>query len=99
MKQNGAVEVTTFHLVRHKTLNDFITENRDIDVWLRARSGFRSRHIFQDDSGRVHDLIFWDKETQGINSMKKLMEVFATSNVHALINQRTVNWFVQSVFS
>ena len=98
MIQNGAVEVTTFHLARNKTLNDFIAENRDIDTWLRARPGFRSRHIFQDDSGRVHDVIFWDKEIHGTNSMKKLMEVFATSNVHALINQRTVNWFVQPVF-
>lgn len=98
MKQNGAVEVTTFHLVRNKTLSDFISENRDIDTWLEARPGFRSRHIFQDDAGRVHDLIFWDKEEQGINSMKKLMDVFADSNVHALINQRTVNWFVQPVF-
>ena len=98
MKQNGAVEVTTFLLARNKTLSDFIAENHDIDSWLRLRPGFRSRHIFQDDTGRVHDLIFWDKEIQGINSMKKLMEVFAASNVHGLINQRTVNWFVQPVF-
>lgn len=98
-KQNGAVELTTFHLVKSKTLDDFILENHDIDIWLRARPGFRSRHIFQDDSGLVHDLIFWDEEVQGIESMNKLMDVFADSNVHALINQESVNWFVKPAFA
>lgn len=99
MVANGAVELTSFLLVKNKTLDDFIVATRDIHVWLKNRPGFRSRHTFQDDSGRVHDLVFWDKELQGIKSMQKLMEVFADSPVHSLINQRTVKWYVKTTFS
>ena len=97
--KNGAVELTSFHLVKNKTLDDFIAATRDIHVWLCKRPGFRARHLFQDDAGRIHDLVFWDKESQGVKTMQKLMEVFADSPVHLLINQRTVNWCVTPVYS
>lgn len=99
MVTKGAVELTSFLLVKNKTLDDFIAATQDIHVWLSKRAGFRNRNTFQDDSGRVYDLVFWDKESQCINSMHKLMEEFGDSPVHALINQRTVNWCVTQVFS
>jgi len=99
MIANGAVELTSFFLTKNKTIEDFIAATQDIHLWLSKRTGFRARQTFQDDSGRIYDLVFWDKESQGIKTMHKLMEVFAESPVHGLINQRTVNWSIQPVFS
>lgn len=99
MIANGAVEFTSFFLIKNKTLDDFIAATKDIHVWLSKRAGFRARHTFQDDAGRIYDLVYWDKESQGVSTMQKLMQVFADSPVHSLINQRTVNWCVQPVFS
>ena len=99
MIADGAVELTTFMLVKNKTLDDFIAATQDIHVWLSKRTGFKKRHTFQDSSNRIYDLVFWENESQGIKSMEKLMDVFSESPVHALINQRTVNWCVTPVFS
>lgn len=98
MITDGAVELTSFMLVRNKTLVDFIAATKDIQVWLSKRAGFRRRHTFQDDSGRIYDLVFWDKEVQGVKAMEKLMTEFSDASVHAMINQRTVNWCVTPVF-
>ena len=99
MVQSGAVELTIFLLVKNKTLDDFLETTQEIHIWLSKRTGFKERKVFQDDSGRVFDLVFWDKESQALNTMHKLMEKFADSDVHGLINQRTVNWCVTPVFS
>lgn len=99
MQVNGAVELTSFFLVKNKTFDDFMEATQDIHVWLGKRKGFRGRHAFQDDAGRIYDMVFWDTKTQGVKTMEKLMQVFADSPVHRLINHRTVNWCVQPVYS
>ena len=98
MTADGAVELTSFMLEKNKTLADFILATQDIHVWLSKRAGFRRRHTFQDDSGRIYDLVFWDKKVQGVKAMEKLMVVFPDASVHSMINQRTVNWCVTPVF-
>lgn len=99
MIADGAVELTSFLLTKNKTLNDFIETTQDIHVWLSKQTGFRRRHTFEDDSGRIYDLVFWTKESQGIKAMHDMLEIFAASPVHKMIDQRTVNWCVQPVFS
>ncbi len=96
-KLNGALEHTSFMLVKGHNLKDFIKTNRDIDVWLKQQPGFRSRHIFQDEDGRVYDLVYWDSVNQGRSASQRLMKNFAESPVHSMINHKTVGWHICAV--
>lgn len=93
----GAIEFTSFKLIQGKSINDFIEVNHDIDRWLKKQKGFRSRHISQNEDGLVLDILFWDTEKDGKNSCSKLLNIFADSPIHKMINQRTVSWFVAPV--
>ena len=93
-----AIEITTFKLMRGHTCADFIEANADVDAWLRQQPGFKSRRIAQRSDGVVVDTLLWHSSTQAESAMHRLMDELRDSPVHALINQRTVDWTVADVF-
>jgi hypothetical protein len=96
-KDRGAVELTILRLKDGFDLKDFIQVNKPIDKWMNKQPGFRARYMFLGSGERIFDLLFWDEEDQGHEAMSRLMEVFADSEVHAMIDQRSVDWFVAGV--
>lgn len=92
-----AIEITTFQLVRNKTLSDFVAANADVDAWLLQQKGFRSRRIAQGTDGVVVDMLIWTTVDAAHHAARKLMSELRNSPVHAVIDQGTVNWQVSTV--
>lgn len=93
-----AIEVTTFKLKRGLTIEDFLTANTDVDVWLLKQPGFVSRRIAQRDDGVVVvDVLVWKSVADGEDGAARLMVELADSPVHAAIDQSTVDWTVSAV--
>ena len=40
-----AMEITTFYLADGVTMNDFLTANADVDVWLQRQPGFNQSTV------------------------------------------------------
>lgn len=95
---NEAIEITTFKLTKGCTCDDFVAANIDVDEWLARQSGFQSRRIAQRNDGVVVDMIIWNSSEEAVSAMHRLMEELRDSPVHALLDQRTVNWTVSPVF-
>ncbi|MCE4554399.1 hypothetical protein [Pelomonas cellulosilytica] len=93
----SALEITTFRLVKGKTLTDFIAANRDVDAWLLRQPGFRSRWIAESDDHEVVDVLLWASSAAARDAMGRLMVELGESPVHALIRQATVSWTVCEV--
>ena len=92
-----AIEITTFQLVRNKTLSDFIAVNADVDAWLLQQKGFKSRRIAQGSDGVVVDMLIWTTADAAQRAATKLMRELRNSPVHAVIDQSTVSWQVSTV--
>jgi hypothetical protein len=92
-----AIELVTFHLVPSATFAGFVAANRDVDAWLRGQPGFRSRHIAQQDDGRIVDLLFWENAALARAAMHRLMDALRDAPVHAFIDGASVTWAVAKV--
>lgn len=92
-----AIEITTFKLVPTCTVMKFVAANKDIDAWLAKQPGFRSRRIGALDDGSVVDVLLWDSAKHGKDAADRIVEETKSSRVHALINQRTVQWQIAEV--
>jgi hypothetical protein len=92
-----AVEVTTFRLVGELTMADFIEANHDINVWLRGQKGFKLRRTWEDGQGKVVDMLLWASAADGHRAARGIVIEMATSPVHAVIDQSTVNWSISAV--
>ena len=95
IQKSEAIEVTTFKL-QGCSIDEFITANQEIDVFLKRQIGFRSRKLFE-INGLIYDLLIWDSEQNGTNAMHKLMVELSHSPVHKMINQQTVSWNITTV--
>jgi hypothetical protein len=93
----GAVELTTFRLNKGLTARDFIAANEDINVWLKGRPGFISRHICQRSDGTIVDMLLWASAEDGAQAAEGIVTDMAGSPVHAAIDQSTVEWSIASV--
>ena len=93
----AAIELVTVHLVSSATFADFVAANGDVDAWLRAQPGFRSRHIARQDDGRIVDLLFWENAAMARAAMHRLMDELADAPVHGLIDGASVTWAVATV--
>ena len=91
-----AVEVTTFKLKRH-SCTAFVVANADIDAWLKRQPGFLSRRIAERDDGSIVDMLIWASAEDGRRAASGIMTEMAHSSVHAMIDQRTVDWTVAPV--
>ncbi len=91
-----AIEVTTFKLI-NTTFPRFITANASIDQWLKLQPGFRSRRMAQRSDGTVVDMLLWDTVEQGEEAAARIMTETAASQVHAMIDHRTVDWDVSEI--
>jgi hypothetical protein len=91
-----AIEITTFKLRRH-SCSEFVAANAEIDDWLRRQRGFRSRRIAERDDGAIVDMLIWDSVADGEAAMRRLMEELRHSEVHSMIDQRSVSWTIASV--
>jgi hypothetical protein len=96
--QPGGLEMTTFKLEKGKTYQDFIAANEDVDVWLKKQFGFQSRHIPQKPDCTIIDAMIWNSQADGTNAMHNLMNKFAGSPVHDVIDQETVCWNIYPVY-
>lgn len=95
--KSQAVEITTLKLNGY-SLNEFIEANRtDIDGWLRKQQGFQSRHIFETKDKTVMDIVFWNTATQGTAAMRRIIKETSNSQVHLMIDHRTVSWNIYGV--
>lgn len=92
-----AIEITTFQLVRNKTLSDFIAANADVDAWLLQQKGFKSRRIAQGTDGVVVDMLIWTTADAAHRAATTLISELHNSPVHAVIDQGTVSWQVSTV--
>ena len=92
-----AIEVTTFKLRRGKSCAEFVAANADIDEWLRRQRGFISRRIAERDDGVIVDMLIWTSAKDGERAASRIMTEMAHSPVHAMIDQRTVDWTVAPV--
>lgn len=90
----AAVEITSFRLRRPASLADFVQANAEVDVWLRRQPGFRWRGIAQRQDQVVVDMLLWASAAEARDAMQRLMQELGDAAVHALIDQRTVNWSV-----
>lgn len=86
-----AVEITSFKLIGC-SCEEFINANAEVDVWLRRQPGFRSRRIAKQDDGTIVDVLIWDSVNNAVDSANRLMVELADSEIHAMIDQRTVSW-------
>ncbi|WP_136616357.1 MULTISPECIES: hypothetical protein [Mesorhizobium] len=91
-----AIEVTTFRL-NGQSCTQFIAANADIDAWLRRQHGFLSRRIAERDDGTIVDMLVWASVEAGRNAASGIMTEMGHSPVHAMIDQRTVDWTVAPV--
>jgi hypothetical protein len=91
-----AIEVTTFRL-NGQSCTQFVAANADIDAWLKRQPGFRSRRIAERDDGTIVDVLVWASVEAGRNAASGIMTEMGHSPVHAMIDQRTVDWTVAPV--
>jgi hypothetical protein len=91
-----AIEVTTFRL-NGQSCTEFVAANSDIDAWLKRQPGFRSRRIAERDDGTIVDVLIWATEEDGRNAAGGIMTEMGHSPVHAMIDQRSVDWTVAPV--
>lgn len=91
-----AIEVTTFRL-NGQSCREFVAANADIDAWLKLQPGFRSRRIAERDDGAIVDVLIWATEEDGRNAASGIMSEMGHSPVHAMIDQRSVDWTVAPV--
>lgn len=91
-----AIEVTTFRL-NGQSCAEFVAANADIDAWLRQQPGFLSRRIAERDDGTIVDVLIWASAEAGRNAASGIMTERGHSPVHAMIDQRTVDWTVAPV--
>jgi hypothetical protein len=91
-----AIEVTTFRL-NGQSCTQFVAANADIDAWLKRQPGFRSRRIAERDDGTIVDVLVWASAEAGRNAASGIMTEMGHSPVHAMIEQRTVDWTVAPV--
>jgi len=96
MKKSEAVEITAFKLKGY-TCDQFIAANQEIDVFLKRRTGFISRRIFQKTDRTIVDMLIWDTVKNGTESMHRLMDELSDSIVHDMIDQSTVEWNINQV--
>lgn len=98
MKEIAAIETTSFKLEKGYDMNDFIKVNENIDPWLKLQPGFRSRHMAETGGGKIVDMLIWDSSKQGTESMHRLLDEFADSPIHSMIDQSTVDWGILPVY-
>ncbi|QND63363.1 hypothetical protein HB777_05190 [Mesorhizobium loti] len=91
-----AIEVTTFRL-NGQSCTQFVAANADIDAWLRRQPGFLSRRIAERDDGTIVDVLVWASVEAGRNAASGIMTEMGHSPVHAMIDQRSVDWTVAPV--
>ncbi|MFY3384083.1 hypothetical protein [Paracidovorax sp. MALMAid1276] len=91
-----AMEITTFQLVKGKTIKDFIAANVDVDAWLQKQPGFILRRICEGRDGWVIDMLLWKSARDGQRAAAGIMTKLSGSPVHAAIDQATVDWTIQT---
>lgn len=91
-----AMEITTFQLVKGKTIKDFIAANFDVDAWLKKQPGFILRRICEGKDGWVIDMLLWKSARDGQRAAAGIMTELSGSPVHAAIDQSTVDWTIQT---
>ena len=96
IKPAQALELTTFKLNGY-TAQQFIKANGAVDEFLFRQKGFRSRTIIELNDGLIADILTCDSVADGRHAMHKLMIELANSEVHAMINQSTVDWNITSI--
>lgn len=89
-----AIEITSFSLSKGLTIDDFITANADVDIWLAKQPGFILRRISQRKDGTVIDMLLWDTTEDAEKAARGIVTELANSPVHAAIDQSTVDWSV-----
>lgn len=95
--KSQALEITTFKLRGH-TFKEFVEANKaDIDGWLKKQKGFQSRHIIETQDKTVMDMVFWDTAAHGTEAMQRIISETSSSQVHLMIDQRTVSWNMYKV--
>ena len=85
-----AIEITTFKLVGC-SCDAFIAANAEIDAWLSRQPGFQSRRIAEREDGTIVDVLIWDSAANGTSSAERIMDEMGHSEVHSMIDQRTVS--------
>ncbi|CDX32729.1 conserved hypothetical protein [Mesorhizobium sp. ORS 3359] len=55
-----AIEITTLRLKAGLSVDDFISANADIDLWIRRQPGFMGRRICERGHGMIVDIVFWE---------------------------------------
>jgi hypothetical protein len=91
-----AIEITTFKL-KGRSCAEFVAANADIDKWLQRQPGFISRRIAERDDGTIIDMLIWASVADGERAASGIMTEMASSPVHGLIDQGTVDWTVAPV--
>jgi hypothetical protein len=95
--KSQAVEITTFKLSGY-TFDEFIEANKaDIDGWLKKQKGFHSRMIIETEDKKVMDMVFWNNASLGTEAMHRLIKETSNSQVHLMIDHRTVSWNMYQV--
>ena len=91
-----AMEITTFQLLKGKTIKDFIAANVDVDAWLKKQPGFILRRICEGKDGWVIDMLLWKSARDGQHAAAGIMTELSGSPVHTAIDQSTVDWTIQT---
>ena len=91
-----AIEVTTFRL-NGQSCQEFVAANAGIDAWLKRQPGFRSRRIAERNDGTIVDVLIWATEADGRKAASGIMTEMGHSPVHAMIDQRSVDWTVAPI--
>jgi hypothetical protein len=92
----GAIEITTFKL-NDANCAEFVAANADIDEWLQRQPGFLSRRIAERKDGTIVDVLTWASVKDGERAASGVTTEMGHSQVHSMIDQRTVDWTLAPV--
>lgn len=88
---NHFVELVTFKAKPGVTPDQVISAATDVNLFLKAQSGFISRHLGQSEDETWHDILIWESQDSVMAAMAKVASSIHCAMFFGLIDEASDN--------